>query len=212
MSERPGPRPRLFDAWSRFYDLRWFQWLNYRPVHNAVLAALRQSDSPRVLDVGCGTGLLASRIRRELHGTRVVGCDFSSGMLERAAAGTQDVAWVRGNALRLPFRTSSFEAVVSTEAFHWFPDQAAALGEFFRVLTPGGWFLLGVMSPASEGMSRALRIGSRLLAEPSDWPTRRRLRAQLEDAGFKIETQQRIYRLPGGLLLPPFLTVATRPA
>ena len=212
MSERPGPRPRLFDTWSRFYNLRWFQWLTYRPVHNAVLAALRQSDSLRVLDVGCGTGLLASRIRRELHRTRVIGCDFSSGILERASTGSRDVVWVRGNALRLPFRTSSFEAVVSTEAFHWFPDQAAALGECFRVLTPGGRFLLGVMSPASEGMSRALRLGSRLLAEPSNWPTRRGLRAQLEDAGFKIETQQRVYRLLGGLLLPPYLTVATRPA
>ncbi len=74
MSERPRPRPRLFDAWSRFYNLRWFLWLNYRPVRNAVLAALRQSDSLRVLHVGSGTGLLASRIRRELHETRVIGC------------------------------------------------------------------------------------------------------------------------------------------
>ncbi len=211
MTEPSGARPRLFDVWSLVYDQRWFQRLTFGPIHNAVLSTLRRFEPPRVLDVGCGTGRLASRIGRELRETRVVGCDFSRGMLERAAALSQEVRWVRGNALHLPFRASSFDAIVSTEAFHWFPDQSAALAEFFRVLAPGGRFLLSVMSPVSEHLSRALRMGSRMLAEPIDWPTRRRLQAQVKAAGFRVEMQKRVYRLPMGLTLPPYLTVAVRP-
>jgi ubiquinone/menaquinone biosynthesis C-methylase UbiE len=59
------------------------QRLTYRPEHDAVLRGLRRAAHRRVLDVGCGTGLLAAQIRNELPGAEVVGCDFSCGMLAR---------------------------------------------------------------------------------------------------------------------------------
>jgi len=211
MVDRRGPDQLFFDLWSRVYDAPLVQRLTYRPVQNAVLQELRVGPPGRVLDVGCGTGLLAARIHRELQPAATVGCDFSQGMLRQAARGDSELPWVRGNALRLPFRDGSFDAVVSTEAFHWFPDQDAALAEFFRVLAPKGRLLVALINPRAAWLSRATRLGSKLIREPLRWPTREQLHRQIEAVGFRVAAQNTVFRLPTPLLLPCVLTVAARP-
>ncbi len=188
----------------------WVQQLVYRPVHDAVLSALRRPVSRRVLDIGCGTGLLAARIRRALPSTEVVGCDFSYGMLRRARTRSHDIGWTQGDATRLPFRSCSFDAVLSTESFHWIPDQEMALAEFFRVVAPGGRLLLALIAPRFQLVSQATRLGSQLLGQPVTWPTRSQMCEQVEAAGFRVESQTRLYRIPAGLTLPPVLTVAAK--
>jgi ubiquinone/menaquinone biosynthesis C-methylase UbiE len=211
VADRPGAKPRFFDIWSGFYDAAWVQRLYYRPVHDAVLAALRAPAHGRILDVGCGTGLLSRRLERSRSGSRVIGCDFSAGMLQHAAAHPSKVAWVQGDATRLPFQDATFDAIVSTEAFHWFPDQPRALAEFHRVLVPGGRLLVALIHVPLDLFTRAAHAGSALLGEPASWPTRERMRALVEGAGFRVAAQKRVYRIPMGLLLPPVLTVAVRP-
>jgi len=203
---------RLFDLWSEIYDIGWVQQLAYRPVHDAVLDALRQRPRSAILDLGCGTGLFTRRIREELRDTRVVGCDFSSGMLQRASRAHTEVEWVRGNALELPFTEECFDTVISTEAFHWFAHPREAIAQIHRALAPGGQLLLAFINPPSPLVSEVARIGSRLLGDPLLWPTRHRLRDWLEQADFQIEFQNRIRRLPGGRVLPPVLTAAHRGA
>lgn len=200
----------LFDRWSDVYDIEWVQQLAYRPVHDAVLDALHRQPRGAILDVGCGTGLFARRMRDELRGARVVGCDFSSGMLQRASQAHAGVTWVRGNAMELPFVEGSFDTIVSTEAFHWFPHPREALAQIHRALAPGGQLLLAFINPPWPVVSELARIGSRLLGDPVLWPTRSRVRGWLEQAGFQIESQRRIRRLPGGRVLPPVLTAARR--
>jgi ubiquinone/menaquinone biosynthesis C-methylase UbiE len=211
MSARSAPDRRFFDLWSRVYDAPPVQWLTYRPVHDAVLRALGPDRRRRILDVGCGTGLLATRLARELPHAAVTGCDFSRGMLSRASAHRPELGWVQGNAQQLPFAPSSFDAVVSTEAFHWFPDPEAALVEFHRVLAPGGRLCVALVNPPLEGIGRLAALGSRWVGEPFYWPTRERMRAWVEAAGFRVEAQQRVLRVPAGLLFPTVLTVATCP-
>jgi len=211
MAESKGPDPWFFDLWSRFYDAALVQRLTYRPVQDAVMRELSDGKPGRVLDVGCGTGLLSTRIRRERLPVQPVGCDFSRGMLRQAARRSAEVPWIQGDATRLPFREESFGAVLSTEAFHWFPDQDAALREFYRVLGPDGRILLALVNPSTEWLARATRRGSRLFGEPLSWPTRARLREKIETAGFRVETQRTVFRLPAPLLLPCVLTVARRP-
>ena len=207
----PGAKRWFFDVWSLFYDLTLVQRLTYRPVHNAVLRVLRE-DAPRnVLDLGCGTGLLSQRIRHEFPSAWLLGCDFSRGMLRQAVENGHGSAWVQGDAMRLPFRDARFDTIVSTEAFHWFPDQAAAVAECFRVLAPGGRLLVALVNPAIERVSSVMYLGSRLVGQPFYWPTRERMRALVEATGFRVQAQRRVYRLPAGLLLPPVLTVAVRP-
>jgi SAM-dependent methyltransferase len=208
---RPGPARWFFDVWSLFYEQPLVQRLTYRPVHDAVVAALRQLAPRRVLDVGCGTGLLATRLRRELPDAGVVGCDFSHGMLVRAHAHAEPVAWVAGDALRLPIRDAAVDVIVSTEAFHWFPDQPRALAEFRRVLVPGGHCVVALVNTPNDAVRSAVRVGSTLLGQPFDWPTRARMRALFATAGFRVLEQRRVFRIPAGLLLPPVLTVAVRP-
>jgi ubiquinone/menaquinone biosynthesis C-methylase UbiE len=118
---------------------------------------------------------------------------------------------VRGDAQRLPFGARTFDAVVCTEAFHWFPDQAAALVDLARVLAPGGYVLLALVNTPTRIVGDVFRAGSRLLGQPLDWPTRARLRALCESAGLRVEAQRAIFRIPAGFLLPPVLTIAVRP-
>ena len=210
-SPRPGPRRGFFDLWSNVYDAPLVQRLTYRPEHDAVLRRLRRVAHGRVLDLGCGTGLLASRIRAGLPETRVVGCDFSRGMLGQAARHHRAMALVQASAEALPFADGAFDAVVSTEAFHWFPDQDRALRELRRVLRVGGHLFVSLVNPPLEIMSRMGGGIARLLGEPAHWPTRTGMRRLLEDAGLRVRSQELVLRVPATLLLPSILTVGVRP-
>jgi ubiquinone/menaquinone biosynthesis C-methylase UbiE len=205
----PGAKRWFFDGWARVYDLPLVQRVVYRPPQDAVVAALGAVPCHAILDIGCGTGQLTARLRRELPGTRVVGCDFSLGMLRQARARDGRMPWVQGDAGRLPFRDRSFDTVVSTEAFHWFPDPGAALAEFRRVLQPEGRLLLALVNPRLAATGRIVEVASRVVGQPFHWPTRGELRGLLKASGFDVDQQVRIFRLPGALLLPPALTVAT---
>ncbi|HVP29337.1 MAG TPA: methyltransferase domain-containing protein [Myxococcota bacterium] len=211
MADR-GPHRRLFDVWSLFYDAPLVQRMVYRPPQDAIVEAVRTAAPGRVLDVGCGTGLLASRLVREGGVRIVVGCDFSLGMLEHALARSREVAWVQGDAQRLPFADGRFGALVSTEAFHWFPDPDAALAEFHRVLEPGGLLLLAFVNPPIEALGQLARLASRFAGEPFRWPTPGALRRQVERAGFRVAEQRRIFRLPAPVLFPTYVTRAVRGA
>ena len=121
------------------------------------------------------------------------------------------LAWVRGNALGLPFAGERFDAVVSTEAFHWFPDPDRALRELFRVLVPKGRLMIAFVNPPTQWLSDASRLASQLWGEPARWPTRAPLRGQMAAAGFRVDAQRTVFRLAAPLLLPCVLTLASRP-
>jgi ubiquinone/menaquinone biosynthesis C-methylase UbiE len=211
MAETRGPRRGFFDVWSRVYDLAPVQAAIYHPVHDAVLDELRSHPGRRILDVGCGTGDLTARVRAELGADMVAGCDFSAGMLEQAAARTDAVQWLQGDAARLPFRDESFDAIVSTEAFHWFPDPNAALRAFHRVLAPGGRVLVALINVRVPATSHLAHAGSQALGQPARWPTRNEMAERVGAAGLTVERQRRIFRL-GGLILPTVLTIGVKPA
>jgi ubiquinone/menaquinone biosynthesis C-methylase UbiE len=190
---------RSFDWISRLYDNPLVQRFAYRANHDAVISALRTHRASRVVDVGCGTGILASRIERELGPEVVYGCDPSAGMLERARARSGMVSWVEGAAEELPLEAGAVDAVVTTEAFQFF-DQPAALREFQRVLEPGGHVVIAVITPA-------LALPGVVLARvPATWHTPGGMRRLVEEAGFEVVSQRRL-RFVG----PGVATVARRP-
>lgn len=102
---------------------------------------------PLVLDVATGTGRLPLALLRQLSfDGRIVGLDPSRRMLavaqSKARPHCQRVAWIREDAMALPFRSSSFHAVTCVEALEFLPSPEHALAEMVRVLRPGGQLLL----------------------------------------------------------------------
>ena len=206
-----GPSRSFFDVWSRAYDNPLLQALTYRPVQDAVMVALQEQQPRRVLDVGCGTGLLTARMRAEL-GADVAGCDYSSGMISRARRRSAAPSWVLANAMALPVGTAAVDAVVCTESFHWYSDQLLAFDEFTRVLRPAGHLYVALVNPPLESMSEWTRRVSRRYGQPFYWPTAEQMRSMATIAGLRVVRQQRLLRLPSVLLFPAVLTVAERPA
>jgi demethylmenaquinone methyltransferase/2-methoxy-6-polyprenyl-1,4-benzoquinol methylase len=88
-----------------------------------------------VLDVGCGTGLVARELVRR-RGARVVGLDLTLAMLRHA--GGPRISVVVGRAEQLPFPDASFDGLVFTYLLRYVDDPAATLVELARVLRPGG--------------------------------------------------------------------------
>jgi SAM-dependent methyltransferase len=99
----------------------------------------------RVLDVACGTGVLARTIADRIgEGGSVVGLDVNEGMLAVAARKSPHIEWRRGQAEATPFDDDSFDAVVSQFGLMFFEDRRAAIREMIRVLRPGGRLAVAV--------------------------------------------------------------------
>ncbi|MFP5332550.1 MAG: class I SAM-dependent methyltransferase, partial [Acidimicrobiia bacterium] len=93
----------------------------------------------RVLDVGCGTGVLARAAWRVVGKEgRVVGLDPNVGMLEVARRSPEPIEWVPGVAENLPFADGEFDHVVSQFAAMFFEDRARAVEEMARVAADDG--------------------------------------------------------------------------
>jgi SAM-dependent methyltransferase len=134
--------PAIFGAWAG-------------PVADA--AAIRPGD--RVLDVGCGTGVLArearSRVGREGH---VVGLDLNEGMLAVAARTEPEIEWRHGDAASLPFEDESFDVVVSQFALMYVPERVNSLSEMWRTLAPEGRLAIAAWAPLDHARGYAILV------------------------------------------------------
>ena len=138
-----------FTRWSESYDQCILQWLLFGPSHRAIIATIKErfGNRPvRVLDIGCGTGIFAERIRSACPNAEVVGVDLVRGMLSKGAERWRRhegaVAAIQADSERLPFDRGTFDLVTCANSFHHYPHQAHALTEMRRVLRPNGRLLL----------------------------------------------------------------------
>jgi ubiquinone/menaquinone biosynthesis C-methylase UbiE len=201
---------RIFDRIAHLYDTGWLQRALYAAVQEDALAELRSLQPRSVLDVGCGTGIFAARLDRELVPGGVTGCDLSGGMLAEAGTRSGRVGWVRGDSAHLPLRAGCVDAVVCTQAFHFF-DQPAAWAEFRRVLTPGGHALVGMINPQTVAAARRLTTLSAAARTRVNWPTGPEMRRLAGAAGFDV-IGQRDVRWRFQRIAPLVLTVGQAPA
>lgn len=119
------------------YDVRWSFYIGATTRETAARLQLRPAD--RLLDVGCGTGVLLGRLSDTHAGAHLFGVDPVPEMLAVARRRLPPSIDVRqGWAEALPFGAEQFDVVVSSNMFHYLPDPAAALGDMRRVLRPGG--------------------------------------------------------------------------
>jgi len=152
----------------------------------------------RVLDLACGTGVVA-RVAALRAGTggSVVGVDLNAGMIRVARSlpptGGASIEWLEGSALDLALPDASFNAVLCQQGLQFFPDMARGLRQMRRVLKPGGRLALSVWNNAglyntAVGEALAQFIGPetavRFLATRRQAPTREALEELTANAGF----------------------------
>jgi len=156
-------------------------WNSNTHYHDVVLASLSSGVS-RVLDVGCGDGILAADLV-DAGVPRVVGLDVDRHVLDRARARHEgrSIEWVHGDVFDVAIEPESFDAVVSVAALHHM-DAAQALGRFAQLVRPGGTVVVvGLAASAWSDMPlAALAIVSRLAlrlvhghwshSAPTCWP------------------------------------------
>lgn len=160
----------------------------------------------RVLDLGCGDGLLTTALAE--RGARAAGIDIDRSMLRAATAraepgGGQRARFVQGRIEQLPFPNTMFDIVVAITVFCFVPDPTAAVREAACVLRPGGRLVIGDLGRWSAWAARRrVRgwLGSRLW-RAAHFSTAAELSALVERAGLKVETVRgSVYYPPIGFL------------
>ena len=149
------------------------------------------------LDVCCGTGA-GMGVLRSLCQERIVGVDFSAGMLAQARSAHPDARWVRADARALPF-AERFDLAVSFGALgHFLPaERPAVFAGVYRALRPGGLFTFAIGAPpplasgwywATLGFDLAMRVRNAVWRPPFVMYYRTNalpaVRADLMAAGF----------------------------
>src|SRR6059036_1431206 len=159
-SAPPPPRvAAMFDDIVGRYDLlnRLLSLGLDRRWRRATVRAARSSPNRPVLDLGCGTGDLASLATRSGH--RVVGVDLSRAMLSEARRKSPGLPVVQGSALALPFADQSFGGAVSGFVLRNLNDLPRAFAELARVLEPGGPIaLMDITGPRSPLLRRGFDL------------------------------------------------------
>lgn len=108
-------------------------------------------EDTRLLDFGCGDGLMLEILRSEVKGAALSGCDISRKMLVLAGRrpSLASVSLALMEASQIPFTEDSFDVVTASCVFHHIPpmERLCSLREVFRVLRPGGRFVLFEHNP-----------------------------------------------------------------
>lgn len=148
----PGVDPPSFDGFAEDYERHAaddaYNALYDRP---AVLDLLGDVAGVRTLDAGCGPGLYAEELTA--RGAEVVGLDASPEMVRLARRRLGDLFDVRVHDLELPMswlEDESFDAALMALVIHHIDDRVGALREVWRVLRPGGRFVVSTHHPTAD--------------------------------------------------------------
>ncbi len=151
--------------YARVYETVLTRFSAYRDLVERIVTS--QPPPRRVLDVGCGPGIVSRAL--VANGCRVVGVDYNPEMVRLSGARSGD--YRRMDAAALDFEDGSFEGVVSNNVLYFVPDPVAALAEMHRVLAPGG--LLTLSAPRAGFDMRVLdRQLARDVDGCADYPLR----------------------------------------
>ena len=174
--------PAIFDRWSE-----------------ALLSVVDLQPGERVLDLACGTGVVARMAAPMVQpGGEVFGVDFNGAQIATARTIDSSIDWREGDAGALPYADQEFDLVVCQQGFQFFPDRVQAVKEIHRVLKPGGrvgitvWSSIGA-SPGYLAIANALgkTVGASaagLLDELFAFPSSDEVGRCFADGGFPDAT------------------------
>jgi ubiquinone/menaquinone biosynthesis C-methylase UbiE len=164
----------------------------------------------KVLDVACGTGVLAREVLKRVGSEgSVFGLDINEGMLAVAREKNPSIEWRKGAAESIPFEDESFDTVISQFGLMFFVDKTSAIKEMFRVLKSGGRIAIAVWGSLENavGYKKVVEILQRLfgdeaadsLRSPYSLGDVQVLKSLFEDAGIEnaeIKTLEGKARFP----------------
>jgi len=191
----------------------------FRPWAEELIARANLSEGDRILDVACGTGIVA-RLAREKVGpqSRVTGVDLSPEMLKVARSIDPQIEWIEGNAEALPLgEADRFDVVFCHQGLQFVADRPAAIREMRRVLDERGRAIVAVWRGIEESplFLDLKRVAERHLGTITDrrhgFPDARQLGELFEPAGFaevSVDKVSRTLRFPSGEPLVRLNTMA----
>lgn len=181
----------------------------FRPWAELLLARAELQPAHSVLDVACGTGIVARLAReRQQRAGKVVGVDVSAPMLAVAREVETGIDWREGDAAAMPVgRGEQFDRVFCQQGIQFFSDRAAAARELKRVTAPGGLLLAAVWRatqtmPVFEALQRVAErhVGS-ILDQRYAYGDAQALQRLLTDGGFRdvrVDEVSLVSRFPDG--------------
>ncbi|OCP17940.1 MULTISPECIES: methyltransferase domain-containing protein [unclassified Ensifer] len=196
---------------------RWLVDPLFRPWAEMTFEELELSPGDRVLDIACGTGIVA-RVAKDRLGDAgyIVGIDISSDMLAVARAVAPRIDWREGNASALPLRNGEqFDVVVCQQGMQFFPEKPAAAAQMRRALAKGGRLAVATWRSDDEiPFFRELRrVAERHLGAITDqrysFGDAAALEALLRGAGFDEVQSRKISRTIRFTDGAPFLRLNT---
>lgn len=162
------------DALSQFKQAQKEGWKHFPPLETITTPAAARLvrfagivPGMRVLDVGCGTGVVAITAAR--LGARVTGADLTPQLLDRARDNAQtanvNIDWLEADVEQLPFPDREFDAVLSQFAHMFAPRPDVAIREMHRVLRPGGTIAFSTWPPELL-VGRTMMLAARYMPPP----------------------------------------------
>ncbi|HET9250710.1 MAG TPA: class I SAM-dependent methyltransferase [Candidatus Eisenbacteria bacterium] len=162
------------DALTKFKEMQRQGWAHFAPLETwttppaaKLVRHARVAPGTCVLDVGCGTGVVAITAAR--RGARATGLDLTPELLERARENARlarvEIDWHQGDAEELPFEDRTFDMVLSQFGHMFAPRPEVAVAEMLRVLKPGGTIAFSTWPP-ELGMGRLFGMITRYLPPP----------------------------------------------
>jgi SAM-dependent methyltransferase len=140
-----GSIPKLYDTY--------LVPLIFEPYAVDLANRLSSRSLSRVLEIAAGTGVVTRALAAALpESVSIVATDLNQAMLDHASAvGTErTVEWRQADAMQLPFRDATFDAVVCQFGVMFFPEKSKAFAQARRVLRPGGVFIFNAWDQISE--------------------------------------------------------------
>ena len=162
------------DGLAQFKEAQKEGWKNFAPLEAITTPAAAQlvrfagvAKGDRVLDVGCGTGVVAVTAAR--LGARVRAADLTPQLLERARENARitevEIEFLEADVEELPFQAEEFDIVVSQFAHMFAPRPEVAIKEMLRVLRPGGMIAFSTW-PAELLVGRTMQLATRYMPPP----------------------------------------------
>lgn len=135
---------KRFDEWSKKYDRSLLQFLVFRRSHNMFMSnIMHDARKIRILDVGCGTGEFAMKLKSFKKDASICGLDISPDMITTAKAKFNgEIDFRVGDVESMPYEDNYFDYLTCSHSFHHYPHKKKAVREMFRILKPKGKIMI----------------------------------------------------------------------